>query len=262
MKNIKMNNNPIYSFTMKELIDARDGDFIHHDKYTAELTSPVLLYAYANTLVFEIKSSKFGKKEKTKDGKIGTNTTKYKIFIMFEDFYTIGKDKDISLEDAVDYAIEFADVHTRCNCPAFLYWGMAFEATELKYLYGIPRENRFPIIRNPNLLGSICKHCDAVIQWIFRNHDLVVNMFLEYYGRLRDGQSIYAVNSNGTTITIGHKNNDGDVFFEQLSDTVDEDVIEAVEEETPDVIEADEEIEEPDVIEAVEEEIPDVIEEE
>lgn len=247
----------IYSFTMKELLDARDGDFIHHDKYTSELESPTLKFAYANTLVFEIKSSKFGKKAKTKDGKVGTNTTKYKIFVMFEDFYTIGRDKDISLEDAVDYAIDFADIHIRCNCPAHTYWGYSYEATQLGFLYGIPRENRFPIIRNPQLLGSLCKHEDKVIQWIFRNRDLVVRMFSTYYDRLKGGQSIYAVNSNGTTITIGHKEGDGDVFFEQLSDKVeDQDVIEAVEEEDeePDVIEAVEEEEGPDVIEVVEEE--------
>lgn len=214
MKNIKMKS-PIYSFTLKELLDNRDGEFIHHDKYTKELKSPVLLYAYANTLVFEIKSSKFGQKTKTKNGLVGTNYTKYKIFVLFEDFYTIGKDKDIPFEDAIDYAINYGDVHIRCTCPAHLYWGYAYIGTELKFLYGIPRENRYPVVRNPQVKGTICKHEDAVIQWILRNQELVFKMFAEYYNRLKDGQSIYAVNINGTTITIGHKNEEGDIFFEQ-----------------------------------------------
>lgn len=205
---------PILSFTLKELRDNRDGDFIHHDQYTSELDSPVLKYAYANTLKFEIKSSQFGKPVKTKNG-TGTNITRYTVFILFEDFYTIGKDKEIDFEDAIDYAINFGDVHVRCTCPAQQYWGYNYTATQLKYLYGIPREGRFPKIRNPNLKGTICKHIDAVIQWIMRNKETIAKMFAVYYNRLNDGQSIYAVNTLGTTITIGHKNEDGDVFFER-----------------------------------------------
>lgn len=208
------NKQPIYSFTLQELLDNRDGNFIHHDQYTRELDSPVLLYAYANTLVFEIKSSHFGEKVKTKNG-IGSNKTKYKIFVLFEDFYTIGRDKEIDFDDAIDYAIHYGDVHIRCRCPASTFWGYNYEADALRYLYGIPGEKRFPKIRNPNLRGTICKHEDAVIQWILRNEELVAKMFAEYYNRLKDGQSIYAVNTNGTTITIGNKNKEGDIFFEQ-----------------------------------------------
>lgn len=213
MRNIK-SKEPIYSFTLKELYDNRDGNFIHHDEYTKELDSPVLLYCYANSLVFEIKSSQFGKKVKMKNGQTGTNQTKYKIYVLFEDFYTIGRDKEIPFGDAIDYAINYCDVHIRCNCPAHLFWGMAYLGTELKFLYGVPKETRYPKIRNPQLKGTICKHEDAVIQWIFRNKEIVTKMFAAYYDRLKDGQSIYAVNTNGTTITIGHKNDVGDVFFE------------------------------------------------
>ena len=202
---------PIFSFTGKELLDARDGNFIHHDKYTSELSEPTLLYAYANTAVFEIKSSHYG--EKVKGG--GTIATKYKVFILFEDFYTIGKDKDINFEDAIDYAINFSDWHCRCNCPASQFWGYNYEATAMRYLYGVPRENRFPKIRNPNLHGTICKHTDKVIQWILSHKDIIAKMFALYYNRLNDGQSIYAVNTNGTTITIGKKNEEGDIFFER-----------------------------------------------
>ena len=209
---------PIFSFTLKELYDARDGNFIHHDKYTSELQDPELLYAYANTLVFEIKSSNYGKKDK-KSG--GTNITKYKVFVLFEDFYTIGRDKDIDFTDAVDYAINYADVHMRCTCPAATYWGYNYESTALNYLYGIPRENRYPKIRNPNLKGTVCKHIDKVIQWILKNQETVAKLFALYYDRLKDGQSIYAVNPKGTTVTIGKKNEDGDVFFErQMEETM------------------------------------------
>ena len=227
MRNIKLKE-PIFSFTIQELLDNRDGNFIHHDQYTAELESPTLEYAYANTLKFKIKSSHFGETVKMKDGRTGTNQTYYNVFVLFEDFYTIGKDKDINFEDAIDYAINFGDVHCRCQCPASTFWGYNYEADALKYLYGIPGEKRFPKIRNPNLYGTICKHQDAVFQWIQRNKSTIAKMFALYYNRLNDEQSIYAVNENGNTITIGRKNGDGDVFFEQqmeeeeLKDTMEE----------------------------------------
>ena len=224
----------INSFTIKELLDNRDGSFIHHDEYTSELQSPILQYAYANTLRFKIKSSQFGKPAKTKNGRVGTNKTWYDVYVLFEDFYTIGKDKDIPFEDAIDYAINFGDVHTRCTCPAELYYGYRYMGTQMKYLYGVPREGRYPVERNPSLRGTICKHEDAVLQWILRNKDLVAKMFAEYYNRLNDGQSIYAVNANGTTITIGSKNGDGDVFVEKQEEDMEPEEETIVEnEETP-----------------------------
>jgi len=240
----------IYSFTLKELYDNRDGNFIHHDEYASELESPVLEFCYCNTAKFKIKSSKFGKQDKTKDGKVGINQTWYNVFVLFEDFYCIGRDKEIGFEDAIDYAINYSDIHIRCSCPASVYWGYNFISTEMNYLYGIPRENRYPIIRNPNLKGTICKHCDVVIQWILRNKDLLAKMFAEYYNRLNDGQSIYAVNTNGTTITIGKKNGENDIFFEQQEETVEE---ETPEEQTEENVEEDNVIEEEPVEEQGEE---------
>lgn len=206
---------PIFSFTGKELLDNEDPNFLHRSQRVKELQSPVIKYAYANTILLEIKSSHFGETVKMKDGRTGTNRTVYKVFILFEDFYTIGKDKDIDFEDAIDYAINFGDIHIRCSCPSFLYHGFAYEATQLKYLYGIPRENRFPKIRNPNLKSVACKHCDVVIEYLLRNKETIAQMFALYYDRLKEGQSIYAVNPKGTTITIGHKEQDGDIFFER-----------------------------------------------
>ena len=238
MKNIKLKE-PIYSFTIQELLDNRDGNFIHHDQHTGELESPVLEYCYANTAKFKIKSSKFGQKVKLKNGQTGTNRTWYNVYVLFEDFYCIGKDKDIDFEDAIDYAINFSDIHIRCTCPAELYWGYRFLGTEMKYLYGIPREKRFPKIRNPELKGTVCKHEDAVLQFILRNKDLLTKMFAAYYNRLDEGQSIYAVNPQGTTITIGKKNEDGDVFFERLQEEIPEEEQEV--EETPETEEVVEE---------------------
>lgn len=217
MKNIKLKE-PIFSFTGKELLDNEDPNFLHRSQRVKELQSPTLEYAYANTLRFKIKSSHFGETVKLKNGQKGTNQTWYNVFVLFEDFYTIGKDKDIDFEDAIDYAIDFADIHIRCSCPSFLYHGFAYMGTQLRYIYGIPHENRFPKIRNPNLKSTMCKHCDVVLEYLQRNKALIAKMFAAYYNRLNDGQSIYAVNPQGTTITIGKKNDKGDVFFERIQE--------------------------------------------
>ena len=221
MQNIKLKE-PIYSFTMQELLDNEDPNFIHRSQHVKELTSPVIEYCYANTIRLKIKSSHFGETVKLKDGRTGTNQTWYTIFVLFEDFYCIGKDKDIDFEDAIDYAINFGDIHIRCNCKSFLFHGFAYLSTQLKYIYGIPHENRFPKIRNPNLKSTMCKHCDVVLEYLQRNKDLIAKMFAAYYDRLNDGQSIYAVNPQGTTITIGKKNDEGDIFFERIAAEDDE----------------------------------------
>ena len=210
----------IKSFTLNELRDARDGAFLKHDARTAALSEPTVLYAYANTIVLEVKSSHYS-----------DNGIKYKVFVLFEDFYTIGRDKDIGFDDAVDYALNYGDVHVRCTCPAMLYWGYSYIGTELKYLYGVPREGRFPKERNPNLKGTMCKHADKVVQWLLSHKDIVKKLFAAYYGRLDDGQSIYAVNTQGTTVTIGKKNEEGDVFFERLAEEPEEEAEEEIQEE-------------------------------
>lgn len=149
---------PILSYTMENVLDARDGNFIHHDEYTSQLEKPEIKYCYANTIVIEVKSSHYNDPEyyNKKTGKSKGYGLKYKVFILLQDFYKIAKDKEIDFSEAVEYALRYGDVHVRCTCPAFLYWGYAYIGTQLRYLYGLPRENRSPKIRNPNMKGTLC----------------------------------------------------------------------------------------------------------
>ena len=227
----------INSFTIKELLDNRDGNFIHHDQHTKELQSPVLEYCYANTLKFKIKSSQFGKPTKAKNGVMGTNRTWYNVFVLFEDFYTIGKYKEIPFEDAIDYAINFGDVHIRCNCPAELYWGYRYMGTELKYLYGIPREDRYPVERNPGLKGTVCFVAGTKV-WtksgIKNIEDVKVgDMVFTHKGRLRrvteisnriaSNMSVVKISKENITCTDNHpwyvSNKKGDFDFREIGKT-------------------------------------------
>ena len=53
----------------------------------------------------------------------------------------------------------------KCTCPSDKYWGYAYllSAAEARVYR---REWRYPIIRNPALLGSVCKHARAVLEQI------------------------------------------------------------------------------------------------
>lgn len=49
-----------------------------------------------------------------------------------------------------------------CNCPAFHYWGYKYKAWKLGF--GLEKELRRPIIRNPLGKGYVCKHLFLVLQ--------------------------------------------------------------------------------------------------
>ena len=50
-------------------------------------------------------------------------------------------------------------VRVRCSCPAWQYWGSAYNSTDQKYrLFTSPKENRSPNIRDPGKENLVCKH--------------------------------------------------------------------------------------------------------
>jgi 8-oxo-dGTP pyrophosphatase MutT (NUDIX family) len=70
------------------------------------------------------------------------------------------------------------------NCPSHKFHGYAYMGTQLQYLYGLPRENRFPKIRNPNLQLTTCKHVHMALEEILGSKEKIIKMFSEYYKRL------------------------------------------------------------------------------
>jgi hypothetical protein len=49
-----------------------------------------------------------------------------------------------------------------CDCPAFHYWGYKYKAWKMGY--GLEKELRRPVIRNPHGQGYVCKHLFLVLQ--------------------------------------------------------------------------------------------------
>lgn len=194
----------IFSYTLKQLDENNDLFFLKRGIKLTELSEPELLYCYANTIVLQEKSAEYA-----------TNGKKYKIYVLLEDFYTIAEDHDISLEEAVKFSIYHGDVHIRCTCPSFLYHGFAYQGTQLDYLYGLPRENRYPEITNPSLKSTTCKHCTMAIKWCLSHISQIVSLFSSYYNKLGDGEQLISVDQNGNEVQIGRKNKEGDVFMEE-----------------------------------------------
>jgi hypothetical protein len=147
---------PVNSATAQELLDANDNPNFYHRADHLAATKAVggseLVRTYANTLELRTKSEHFAK-----------NQTYYRQWVLFKDFHVIAKDKKIPFESAVDYSINFGDVNIRCSCPSHKYHGFAYMGDQLQYLYGLPREKRFPKIRNPQLQNATCFVAGTVV---------------------------------------------------------------------------------------------------
>jgi hypothetical protein len=167
----------IDSATMRQLMEGNNNpQFYHradHLAATEEQGEPEIMRAYANTVELRTRSEHYTK-----------NRLWYRQWVLLKDFKVIARDKDISLEDAVEYSIENGDVNVRCSCPSFLYHGFSYMGDQLGYLYGLPREKRFPKIRNPTLQNSSCKHLHLALEYLLSHRGKVVNMFSQYYQEL------------------------------------------------------------------------------
>jgi len=69
--------------------------------------------------------------------------------------------KGLKPEDIIKKALILGNCRVHCTCESFLYEGFAYLADVRKY--GIVKEPRYPHIKNPELKGSICKHCSAAL---------------------------------------------------------------------------------------------------
>jgi hypothetical protein len=206
---------PIDSATARELLDANDNpDFYHradHLKATKAVGGSEIIRAYANTLELRTKSEHFA-----------SNQTYYRQWVLFKDFHVIARDRKIPFEDAIDYSLNFVDVHIRCSCPSHTFHGFAYMGDQLQYLYGLPREKRFPKVRNPQLQNASCKHIHMALEEILGSKEKIIRMFSEYYKRLSTAPA-------DTMIAIPAPKEVGDVVAEpevvEFEETGDVDVV-------------------------------------
>jgi hypothetical protein len=82
------------------------------------------------------------------------------------------KDPNLTPLDRVKLAIT-GDLAVTCNCPSLRYHGYAYILSQLDSKLG-RKEKRFPVVRNPELSGVVCKHLDsALVTLPFHVNDLV-----------------------------------------------------------------------------------------
>lgn len=89
-------------------------------------------------------------------------STEYTVRIKLAEFPSLDNEDDLSIEDKVRLSID-GDLLTSCTCPAYKFYGYKYIMTQLSSNESDPEE-RFPIIRNPNLEGTICKHCMVALR--------------------------------------------------------------------------------------------------
>jgi len=61
----------------------------------------------------------------------------------------------------VEAILKTTNIRVHCTCPAFHYWGYKYMAW--KRGYGLEKEVRRPVIRNPHEQGYVCKHLYLVL---------------------------------------------------------------------------------------------------
>lgn len=118
--------------TIRELLDMYKGK--EEDFRTTYLG---LVYRY-KTFVFDVEG----------------NDKHYECRLQLPDFGIVSRMKG-DIRTKLDLAIR-ENVKVHCTCPSWLYSGYQYIGTQLDY--AIKFEDREPVIRNPNLEGSVCKH--------------------------------------------------------------------------------------------------------
>ena len=78
------------------------------------------------------------------------------------------------LRNAIHDSIMEGDIYINCSCPSWIYGGYKYMATQLDYILD-GREDRFPKVRNPRLLGTMCKHLFCAVTFLPNNEMSIVS---------------------------------------------------------------------------------------
>jgi len=108
----------------------------------------------------------------------------YVVYVHMRDF------KEKYLKDTSDIAKKKkmmkalnGDLAVSCSCNDFQYGGYAYILTQKKALYN-RTENREPVIRNPKLKGTVCKHLRLSLHYL----PFAVNTMVSMHNKLEEKQ--------------------------------------------------------------------------
>jgi len=118
----------------------------------------------------------------------------YDVDIRLEDLPVISKLKG-SYSDKLDVALR-GEIKVMCQCPDFLFFGFKYMGTQLDY--STRKENRPPVIRNPNMKGTVCKHIGHILTHI----DSLKPQMIDFMNKAKDNDYKVVKESLGLEGTI------------------------------------------------------------
>lgn len=92
---------------------------------------------------------------------------------------------------SIEDIIKNSGLKISCDCPAFSYWGFKYIAW--KKGYGLEKELRRPIIRNPQQRGASCKHLHLVLQLYPFWAKALASKFRNYYTKQIESTGIQGI---------------------------------------------------------------------
>ena len=125
------------------------------------------IYVKEQTLIYKTNSSDFRHNRITYTQRLYIEDASFENVIKAKNFNELEK---IMLNGGIK-------VH--CNCPAFHYWGYKYKAWRMGY--GLEKELRRPVIRNPFAKGYVCKHLFLVLQTFPFCSKTLASKFSEYW---------------------------------------------------------------------------------
>ena len=107
---------------------------------------------------------------------------KYTVLIQMMEYPDLEPLEDLTVDEKVRLAMD-GDLRINCSCKSFRYWGFEYITTQLSANRG-PDQERFPEIRNPKLIGVMCKHCHKAVKgfgsnWLAITNDIKKERYLK-----------------------------------------------------------------------------------
>ncbi len=127
-----------------------DPNFIHHKEYT-KMVQGVQFKGFTpkdGVMNFSVPS-------------VGTPGTYYDVRVQLMNYDTFKDYFELNRTQRARKILN-GDVRVFCPCLSFLYWG--YQYINSRKQTSIRNEPRYPDVRNPKLLGSVCKHLSAVLR--------------------------------------------------------------------------------------------------
>lgn len=138
-------------FGYKKLLSERQ--FLQVQRRARQLmrdgTNLVSIFVKEQTLIFKTHSAEYDDNGYTYTQRVYIEQAKFENIIKAKNYAEIEK---LMLDGGLKVS---------CNCPAFHYWGFKYKAWRMGY--GLEKELRRPVIRNPYGKGYVCKHLYHVL---------------------------------------------------------------------------------------------------